>query len=85
MNGCVSLRRELLAAVEEISLIRPDWRLGQLVANLATTAGRLDAGAVWELDDTEALAAAKVLIEQHRSAAAAEIAEPAAMRGGRGT
>ena len=36
----------------------------QLVANLATTAGRLDSGGVWELDDAEALDAAKVLIDQ---------------------
>lgn len=57
-------RAELIAALAEVSRLRPEWRLGQLVANLATTAGRLDSGAVWELDDAEALAAAKILIEQ---------------------
>jgi len=33
-------------------------------ANLATTAGRLDPGGIWELDEAQALAAAKTLIEQ---------------------
>jgi hypothetical protein len=37
------------------------------MANLAMTAGRLDAGGVWDLEDDEALAAARVLIEQHSS------------------
>jgi hypothetical protein len=39
--------------------------MGQTLANLATTAGRLDAGGVWELEDDEALAAARRLIEEH--------------------
>lgn len=57
-------RTDLFAALAEVSRLRPEWRLGQLVANLATTAGRLDSGGVWELDDAEALTAAKMLIEQ---------------------
>lgn len=64
MNDSDVTRAELLAALAEVSRLRPQWRLGQLVANLATTAGRLDSGGVWELDDAEALAAAKTLIEQ---------------------
>jgi hypothetical protein len=35
------------------------------MANLAMTAGRLDSGGVWDLQDEEALAAAETLIEQH--------------------
>ena len=64
MSDSQETRAELLAALAEVSRLRPEWRLGQLVANLATTAGRLDSGGVWELDDAEALAAAKTLIEQ---------------------
>jgi hypothetical protein len=64
MNALEETRTELLAALAEVSRLCPEWRLGQLVANLATTAGRLDLGGVWELDDAEALAAAKTLIEQ---------------------
>jgi hypothetical protein len=53
--------------------------VGQLVANLATTAGRFDSGGVWELDDAEALAAAMTLIEQaSRVDTEAEPQEPAA-------
>jgi hypothetical protein len=47
------------------------------MANLAMTAGRLDSGGVWDLEDAEALAAVRVLIEQH-SEIEAEVAEPAA-------
>ena len=59
------IREDLLSALTELGRIRPEWRLGQTLANLAMTAGRLDAGGVWDLEDEEALAAARVLIEQH--------------------
>jgi hypothetical protein len=84
MNTSTQTRLELLAAVAEISRLRPEWRLGQLIANLAMTAGRLDSGGVWDLEDVEALAAATTLIEQH-SEVERKIPEPAAApdRGGR--
>jgi hypothetical protein len=84
MNDSEEKRLELLAALAELSRIRPEWRLGQLIANLAMTAGRLDSGGVWDLEDVEALAAAKTLIEQN-SEVEPEVAEPAAApdRGGR--
>lgn len=63
MNDLEETRTKLLDALAEVSRLRPQLRLGQLVANLATTAGRLDSGGVWELDDAEALAAATILIE----------------------
>jgi hypothetical protein len=65
MSASEQTRLELLAALAELGRIRPEWRLGQTIANLAMTAGRLDSGAVWDLEDAEALAAAKTLIEQH--------------------
>jgi hypothetical protein len=58
MSTVNQTRSELLAALAELSRIRPEWRLGQTLANLATTAGRLDAGGIWDLEDDEALAAA---------------------------
>ncbi len=64
-------RVELLAALSELSRLRPEWRLGQTLSNLATTAGRLDAGGVWDLEDEEALAAAKTLIAQYSEPEAA--------------
>ena len=57
-------RMELLAALAELSRVRPEWRLGQTVANVAMTAGRLDAGGIWDLEDEDALAAIHVLLSQ---------------------
>ena len=65
MNASEQTRMDLLTALGQLSRLCPDWRLGQTMANLATTAGRMDAGGVWDLEDDEALAAAKALIEQH--------------------
>ncbi len=65
MSSTEQTRLELLAALSELSPIRPEWRLGQTVANLAMTAGRLDAGDVWDLEDDEALSAARALLAQY--------------------
>lgn len=65
MKSSESVRLELLAALSQLSHIRPEWRLGQTLANLATTAGRLDPGGVWDLEDEEALVAARTLVKQY--------------------
>jgi hypothetical protein len=57
-------RTNLVAALDELARARPEWRLGQMLANLAMTAGRMDAGGVWELEDEEALVAARELLAQ---------------------
>jgi hypothetical protein len=67
-------RVELLAALAELGRARPEWRLGQTVANIAMTAGRMDAGAVWDLEDEEALAAVRVLLSQYTQAPTAAAA-----------
>ena len=64
MTATEQTRQDLLSALAQLSRVHPEWRLGQTLANLATTAGRLDPGGVWDLEDEEALAAAKTLIEQ---------------------
>jgi len=58
------VRSERLAALGELGRARPDWRLGQMLANLAMTTGRMDAGGVWDLEDEEALIAARELLTQ---------------------
>lgn len=78
MNSYEQTRRELLVALAQLSGMRPEWRLGQTMANLAMTAGHMNAGGVWDLEDEEALAAAKTLIEQHTEVEP-RIAEPAAL------
>lgn len=68
MTESPDVREELLQALAELSRARPQWRLGQTLANLAMTAGRIDAGGVWDLEDGEALAAARTVL--------AEISDP---------
>lgn len=63
-----STREQLLAALSQLGRLRPEWRLGQTLANLATVAGRLDAGGVWDLEDAEALAATRTLLGQQDAA-----------------
>jgi len=64
-------RAELLEALAELGRAHPNWRLGQALSNLAMAAGRLDAGGVWDLEDDEALAAARRLLQSRVQAAAA--------------
>jgi hypothetical protein len=62
-----STRDQLLEALADLGRVFPDWRLGQTLANLAAAAGRLDPSGVWDLEDDEALAAARRLLESHTS------------------
>jgi len=55
-------RADLLATLAELGRLHPHWRLGQTLANLAMAAGRLDAGGVWDLEDDEALGAARSIL-----------------------
>ena len=65
MTASEETRSELLVAIADLGRLRPEWRLGQMLANLAMTAGRLEAGTVWDLDDDEALAAARELLANY--------------------
>lgn len=65
MNDSKQTRLDLIAALIQISSIYPEWRMGQTMANLAAIAGKLDAGAVWDLEDEEAIAAARTLLKEH--------------------
>jgi len=64
MNATVS--EDLLEAVAELREVFPDWRFGQLVVNLVTAAGGVDAAAIWDVEDEALLAAARRLIERNR-------------------
>jgi len=77
-----SVSDQLLAAMAELRSLFPDWRIGQLVANLTQAARRDRDGAIWEVEDDELLAAARRLIDRNRPHRA-PFAEPiAADRGG---
>ena len=60
-------REELLQLLGELSKLFPDWRFGQLVANLASATERgAHAEAIWESEDEELLAAARRLLDRNR-------------------
>jgi hypothetical protein len=59
-------RAELLQALTELSTVFPDWRFGQLVANVATAARGPQAESIWDSEDEELLAAARRLLERNR-------------------
>ena len=61
---CGVTRTELLQAIAELSELHPDWRLGQMLANLAMSAGKTEETAIWDLEDNEALSAARRLLER---------------------
>jgi hypothetical protein len=58
---------ELSIVLVELRTIFPDWRFGQMIANLATAARGPQVESIWDCEDDELLAAARRLIEQNRS------------------
>ncbi len=52
-------RKGLLRALEELSEACPEYRFGQMIANLAMLARGDAEGAIWDLEDEELLAAAR--------------------------
>ena len=60
-----SSRDELFGVLAELRLLFPDWRFGQLVANLAMAAGRDCESAIWDLEDEELVTAGRRLIERN--------------------
>jgi hypothetical protein len=53
-------REDLLSAVAELGRRYPNWRLGQLIANVAGWADQ----EVWDIEDDQLLAAARSHLEQ---------------------
>jgi hypothetical protein len=62
-------RQELMEALRELSELFPDWRFGQLVANVATAARGPEVESIWDSDDDELLAAARRLVERNQGRA----------------
>ncbi len=59
-------RDELLEAIAALSEQFPDWRLGQLVSNVAGWADQDD----WDVEDERLLEAARTHLHQSKSSAA---------------
>lgn len=55
----------LLEAIARLRQLFPEWRLGQLMANLITAAGCPEAEAIWDVEDDQLLAAAQRLITRN--------------------
>ncbi len=62
-------RQELLQLIEEMSAGYPEFRLGQLIANLTFWARGDQDGAVWNVEDEELMAAAREQISNAKSRA----------------
>jgi hypothetical protein len=60
-----STSNSLLRAIAELRDLFPEWRFGQLVANLATAAGCQGPEAIWDVEDEQLLAAALRLIARN--------------------
>lgn len=59
-------RQNLLNALGELSAAFPDWRFGQMIANLAVVARGATTEAIWDVDDDELLAAVRDQLEKRR-------------------
>lgn len=66
---------EMVHALSELRVLFPDWRMGQLIGNLVTAAGGMDADAIWDMEDDKLLAAAHRLIERNRGRIAVHVGE----------
>ena len=63
----------LLQAVAQLRALFPEFRFGQLVANLTTAAGGQEPGALWDIEDEQLLAAAQRLIARNRDRESAQV------------
>ncbi len=50
-------REDLLRALGELSAAFPDWRFGQMIANLAVVARGATTESIWDVEDDELIAA----------------------------
>ena len=64
------LRHDVLQALGELSAEFPEWRFGQMIANLAVIARGATSEAIWDVEDDELLAAIRSQLNKRRSRAA---------------
>jgi hypothetical protein len=57
----------LLQAVAQLRALFPEWRFGQMIANLTTAAGCQEPEGIWDVEDDQLLAAAQRLIASNRN------------------
>jgi hypothetical protein len=62
-----SVRQDVLQALGELSEAFPEWRLGQMIANLAVVARGATGEAIWDVEDDELLAAIHRQLDNRRA------------------
>lgn len=62
-----SVRHDVLQALGELSAEFPEWRLGQMIANLAVVARGAATEGIWDVEDEELLAGIHSQLEKRRS------------------
>jgi uncharacterized membrane protein YqjE len=60
-------REDLLHALGEMNAVFPEWRLGQMIANLAVVARGASTESIWDVEDDELLAAIRSQLDRRRS------------------
>lgn len=60
-----AIRQEILQALTELSERYPNWRFGQMVANVSSWAREPTAEAVWDVEDEEFLKGIRSHLERH--------------------
>ena len=60
------VRKEILRALEELGDCYPEWRFGQLVANVSYWAKEPSVEAVWDVEDEEFLEGIRSHLEQRQ-------------------
>jgi hypothetical protein len=67
-----SSRQNILLALGKLSEAYPEWRIGQMIANLAVAARGATAEAIWDVEDEELLAAINSHLDRRRARALAD-------------
>lgn len=62
----VELQQRLNAALQQMLVLYPEWRYGQLIANLAMWAKGPEQSAVWDVTDQELLDAAEMHLQSRK-------------------
>jgi hypothetical protein len=66
-------RKEIFTALAEMSERYPDWRFGQLVANVSFWAKGPTPEAIWDVEDQQFLETMKRHLEKQRPSAAGSV------------
>ncbi len=61
-----SMRHDVLQGLGGLSAEFPEWRLGQMITNLAVVARGATTEAIWDVEDEELLAAIHSQLEKRR-------------------